>query len=344
MNTVRDSIIYYFSGTGNSKQIALWLAEAALEKGVDCRVVDITSVASPDALEIKKESLLTIVSPTHGFNYPPITIRFIRKLPKGNNRVVLTNTRGGVKIGHFITPGLSGITFMLSTLLLIHKGYKIRGLISFDMPSNWLSIHPALNAQSVNYIFQTAQRKVQRYADKLLAGKPVFPALRDLIQDVLISPVAIGYYLAGRFFLAKSFYASDKCTSCGLCEKNCPLHAIKKSHKHPFWTFKCESCMRCMNACPYEAIQTTHGLWIVLFGLTFFIMGLFHTILADYYQSFFVRLVLFTLVMVALAAILYRVQYLLIKNKRINAVITYASLTFYKFWGRCRYKSEKKSE
>lgn len=338
MNTARDLIIYYFSGTGNSKQVALWWAEAALKKGIAARVVDITTVTNPNSLEINSDSLMLIVSPTHGFNYPPVTIRFIRRLPRGKNLVVLANTRAGLKIGRFITPGLSGITFMLSAILLLSKGYKLGGLISFDMPSNWLSIHPALSAESANYIFHSMQQKVQRYADKLFDGQSVFPALRDLIQDLLISPVAIGYYLAGRFFLAKSFYASNACTSCGLCEKNCPLHAIKKSRKRPYWTFRCESCMKCMNSCPQEAIQTTHGLWVLLFGLTFLIMGLLQPVLADYYRTFAGKLALFTLILLALVAILYPIQYVLIKNRRINAAITYMSLTFYKFWGRYRCK------
>ena len=61
-------------------------------------------------------------------------------------------------------------------------------------------------------------------------------ALYDIIQDTLISPVAIGYMYAGRYFFAKSFITSSDCDNCPICEKTCPVNAIKQVDGRMFWT------------------------------------------------------------------------------------------------------------
>jgi hypothetical protein len=55
---------------------------------------------------------------------PAIMLKFIRRFPKWKNKVVLMNTRAGMLIGKFITPGLTGIAFYLSALILFLKGFQ----------------------------------------------------------------------------------------------------------------------------------------------------------------------------------------------------------------------------
>ena len=89
------------------------------------------------------------------------------------------------------------------------------------------------------------------------------------------------YYFVGRFGLAKTFYATNDCSNCNLCLKQCPVKAIERVDSRMFWSYKCESCMKCLSNCPESAIQTSHSytaaLWIVVFGL----------ILPWVYNSFF---------------------------------------------------------
>ena len=97
-------------------------------------------------------------------------------------------------------------------------------------------------------------------------GKRIYNGLYNLPIDLLISPLAFGYYIAGRFFLSKTFIASYKCTNCGLCIRECPTASIKLVNNRPFWKLTCESCMRCLNHCPEKAIEAAHGM-AVLFWL-----------------------------------------------------------------------------
>lgn len=338
MKKIEKVIIFYFSGTGNARMIASWFSKCALENNTYCRIFDIASKNDLDLKVIDSESLIIIISPIHGFNYPKITLDFIRSFQKGNNQVVLMNTRAGMKIGNMITPGLTGIAFFLSSFILKKKGYNIIGQIPFDMPSNWLSIHPAPRKEAIRFIYEKNYHRIQSHFGKLYLGKTDFASNRDIIQDLLISPIALAYYVVGRFFLAKSYYASSKCNNCSLCIRQCPVQAIRMINARPFWSLKCESCMKCMNYCPLQAIETTHGLWLVIIVLTSTVCTfLFHDLLPNVYWiiRFFVsNIILFTLLLV-----LYRIQHWALRNKFIAKVISLTSLTHYKFWGR--YKANQ---
>jgi Pyruvate/2-oxoacid:ferredoxin oxidoreductase delta subunit len=344
MNQFKKIIIYYFSGTGNSKNVALWFANTAKEKGIDCQLFNIAQI---DRLNIKKtdpEALIAFASPVHGFNYPPVMLHFIMRFPKGKNKVLLMNTRAGMLIGKFITPGLSGITFYLSSLILKIKGYSIRAMFPVDLPSNWISVHPGLNARTVKYLHQKNKERINAFADRVLQGKSDFRSLREIIQDILASPISLGYYFAGRFFISKTYYASKDCDNCDVCIKGCPVKAIKKVDGRPFWTFNCESCMKCMGNCPKKAIETAHGFII---GFMILMSGVVFALFYKYFEMFFFKFekgiisnIVETLICLGLLGISYRIVHYLMRFRTFERLMVYTSLTKYKFWGR-RYKALK---
>ncbi|MCX8105949.1 MAG: EFR1 family ferrodoxin [Ignavibacterium album] len=330
--------IFYFSGTGNSKQVAGWISECASARSMDCQLYDISKTDLSQVEPLDPDALIIIISPIHGFNYPKITLDFIRRFPAGKNKIVLMNTRAGMKIGSFVTPGLTGIAFIVSSLILKLKGYKIVGQIPFDMPSNWISLHPALRENAVKYIHKKIYSRVKKHTAKIFSGKNDFWALRDLVQDILISPIAIAYYLVGRFALAKTFYASYKCDNCDVCIKQCPVKAIEKINNHPYWTFKCESCMKCMNSCSKRAIETAHGLFTITVLLNSTLSALILTpFLQENILNDSIRYITVNLLFLALLWVFYKAQHLLVSKNFLGKVITLTSLTYYKFWGR--YKS-----
>jgi NAD-dependent dihydropyrimidine dehydrogenase PreA subunit len=77
--------------------------------------------------------------------------------------------------------------------------------------------------------------------------------------------------LFGRPILGKLFLADERCTSCGICARNCPFGAIRmlgRPAPRPYWTWHCESCMRCMNVCPENAVQAWQPGLVGLVALT----------------------------------------------------------------------------
>jgi len=343
--------IYYFSGTGNARSVAKWIKQTSESKHVETELVDIGRLEKRNVQHVSKNTLIGFCAPTHGFNFPPIMLHFILRFPKAKqNQVFLINTRAGMKFGKHFLPGLSGIALLLSSLILMMKGYKVIGLRSIDLPSNWISLHPGMKPSTIESIFIKRKEDTIDFATKLLAGKRVYSAFKDIVQDILISPIAVGYYLIGRFVFAKSFIASKDCSRCDLCIKKCPVNAIKIVDNRCFWTHKCESCMQCMNICPQRSIETVHGF---IFGISYLIYAvilvwLYKLLsienLAHHYFAEGVSkplLLIFDSVIYLLLLILgYRIMHFLLRFKLFERLFVLTSLTTYKFWRR--YKPSKK--
>jgi Pyruvate/2-oxoacid:ferredoxin oxidoreductase delta subunit len=341
MGTYQKLAIYYFSGTGNSKNVALWMSSVASKNNI---VSEIINIATIDRLSIATPSpgaLIVFISPTHGFNYPPVMLHFIARFPKGKNKVILMNTRAGMLIGKFIVPGLTGAAFLLSAFVLKLKGYSITGTMPVDLPSNWISLHPGLNERTVKYLHEKNKEKVTAFAEKVISGNTCFKASHEHVVNIIISPVAIGYYFVGRFVFAKSFYASSACNHCDLCIRNCPVKAIVKIDNRPYWTFNCESCMNCMGHCPQRSIETAHGFVI---GYILYSSALTSLFFKYFNQLFFkvehgvVKFVMDTLLYLFFLGLFYFIIHCLMRFKFIERLMVYTSLTKYKFWGR-RYKA-----
>lgn len=341
MNTSQNLIIYYFSGTGNSQNVARWMANEAQAQGKACTLINIATVDRKHITAPDPDAMVAFVSPVHGFNYPPVMMHFIVRFPKGKNKVLLMNTRAGMLIGKWVTPGLTGIAFYFSALFLLLKGYAIKGMFPVDMPSNWISLHPGLNARTVEYLHAKNKERVTAFARRIYSGRSDLRALREIVQDMLIAPISLGYYFVGRFLLAKTYYASKDCDNCDLCIKSCPVKAIVKVDNRPFWTFNCESCMRCMGNCPKKAIETGHGYTIAYLFASSVLTGLFFTYFDQWVfpiENRFLHWVVETLLFLSLFALLYLLVHYLMRFRWFERLMVYTSLTKYKFWGR-RYKA-----
>jgi len=335
--------IYYFSGTGNSKNVVDWISDECEKHEIVVEKINISNTHRRNLAKPNENELIVFTSPIHGFNYPPIMFHFIINFPKGNNDIILMNTRAGMKVGKFITPGLTGIAFYLSSVILMFKGYNIKGFFPVDLPSNWISIHPGLNDKTIKYLHEKNFIKVKEFINKILEGRLYFKCKKEIIQDLLISPIAVLYYIIGRFVLSKTYYASASCNNCGACIKNCPVNAIKEVSGKPYWTYHCESCMKCMSNCPEKAIETGHGFIISIIFLFSFLSTQINLTFNKYFFTTSNPVVEFILEQVVFFIVLtigYRFFHYLKRFKIINRIAVYTSLTKYKFWGK-RYKAIK---
>ena len=53
-----------------------------------------------------------------------------------------------------------------------------------------------------------------------------------------------------------SLSVTENCIGCGLCEKKCPVDAIRIKNGKPVWVKeKCAMCLGCLHRCPEFAIQ-----------------------------------------------------------------------------------------
>ncbi len=347
----KNLIVYHFSGTGNARNSAEWIVKEAMKKGMNTHLIKMDRAVRPEIPDLAEgKTLIGFCYPTHGFNAAPAAISYIRKFPRlKGSKVFLLNTRAGMKLSKMFLPGLSGMALYAPAIILLLKGYGIVALKPVDLPSNWISLHPGLRKKVVDSIYVHWHKNVVRFANKILAGKKVWRGLFDLPIDLLLLPISIGYYFVARYCLAKTFIATDSCTLCLKCVKECPVEALKVKANYPFWTYRCESCMRCMNNCPERAIETAHGviipLWYVAWSIVTPIafVSVIHAFeifdkLGVFWRELIYNLI-WAIVFVSFSFIGYRLLHYLMRFRIFNLIVAYTSFTKYKFWRR--YKAPK---
>ena len=339
-----DSLyIYYISGTGNARVSAEWIADEARKKGLDVNLQKIDRLENITLPDISRRTLIGFAFPTHGFNAAPIMLRFIAGFPRGSGQIFLLNTRAGMKLYKLFTPGLSGLALIFPAFILMLKGYRCIGFRPVDLPSNWIPLHPGIRQKVIDSIFARCEPIVRHFAIKILSGQKVYRGLISLPVDIAISPLALGYYMAGRFFLSKTFIANNKCNNCGLCIRECPTSSIRLVRNRPYWKLTCESCMRCLNHCPERAIEAAHGMAVVFYLLIISIntwIGLrVIDLLNISLEAGWLKILsqLSSLVLTIIVPLFfYTIFHYAMGLKPVNYLVRFTSLTTFKFWRRYR--------
>ncbi len=349
MENWKSLYIYYISGTGNARASSEWIADEAAKRGLRAVVQQIDRLENIVFPAGDEKPLIGFAFPTHGFNAAPIMIRFISGFPGGLcKEVFLLNTRAGMKLYKAFMPGLSGVALLVPALLLRLKGYKCIGYRPVDLPSNWIPLHPGLRKKVIESIFKRCERIVRNFANTIFSGKKVYCGLYSLPVDLLVSPLALGYYIGGRFFLSKTFIANNNCNNCGLCIKECPTASIVYVEGRPYWKLTCESCMRCLNHCPRKAIEAAHGmaaLFLIIISIIntqiiIFIINILH-IQPRAWWWILISNIIGIGGMVLMATLLYRISHFAMALKPVKYLIRFTSLTALPFWRRYNLTGKK---
>ncbi len=354
----KSATICFWSGTGNSYRVSNWLGKIADKRGLKTQIISLDKAISEKIFPAEKEGFMAIVFPTHGFTAPWHVLKTVWKLPQGNaNHVFCLATRAGLKFGSLFIPGISGSATFIIALLLLIKGYKVRGAMSIDMPSNWFSLHPIQCLTNHEAIIDRAEHKVASFIEKVLSDSKIWFTgnnLYEIILGTLLSFISIAYLLMGRFFLAKLFFANNNCDGCGICEQNCTVKAIAmrgKDRHIPFWKYKCESCMKCAAFCPRNAIEAGHSWGVILYFISVFpisvyllsLIGFDPASIGNHGRSLICNL-LDILYFYPAIFISYYIFNLLVRIPSLNFFFTHTTMTHLSFWGRYREPKTKLKE
>jgi len=351
----KNAVIYYWSGTGNSYRASTWMGNIAENNGLNTRVLSIDKKDPAEKIKSGSDSLVGIVFPTHGFTAPWHLLKFIWHLPYGNlTHAFCAATRAGLKFGPVFIPGISGSATFIVAMILMFKGYNVRGSMSVDMPSNWYSLHPIQSRKSHESIINRAKLKVARFMERILPNNKVwftFNNLYEITWGVLLSFISVAYLFMGRFFLAKLFFANKNCDGCGVCASYCSVKAIKmwgKENPKPFWKYNCESCMRCAAFCPHNAIEAGHSWGVVLYFITAvpvsaYLFSWFNAHVSDVgnIEGNWVGNILDLIYYYPAIFISYYIFNALIRIPAINWIFTHTTMTHSSLWGRYREPDTK---
>jgi len=232
--------ILFFSGTGNTRWAAGFLAERLEANGHRVRIHDLEEEL-PSGLE--NCDLIVLAHPIYGANLPRLVADAARNpgFPSGLPLDVLATFGYVNALGYFRESRALGLP--------IHSCYNLRMFNDVTTPSvrgRILSVRdrlvrrPAIEASldAIAKSMASGKRKVQGLGPYLLPGLAIGRLSRDRLRDnwksLSVDP--------------------GRCTHCLRCAKSCPAASIEVSGTGFRFLETCTACMRCYNSCPVQAI------------------------------------------------------------------------------------------
>jgi Pyruvate/2-oxoacid:ferredoxin oxidoreductase delta subunit len=236
------TVIYYFTGTGNSLAVAKKIA-AALG---DCELVSIASQKDIPGTIVPAADRVGIVCPVYFSGLPLMIADFAARLDCSRTRYTF-----GV-----VTFGGSGSAPTLRQLDGLLRKTHDRGLdagFSVKMPGNYIFMYGSPAGEKQVRILESANNQIAEIIPFIERSEH-----RNLPRSIiswLLHAVAYPWFTAHAGTEDKKFSVTDACTSCGTCAKVCPAGNIELVNGKPVWHHHCEVCCGCIHICPAQAIQ-----------------------------------------------------------------------------------------
>ena len=233
-----ESMIIYFSATGNSKYVASQVAEATKD--------DINSITDIDgSIRLQQGESLGIVIPTYFYWIPSVVKTFFEnvKIECSESTYIYSIATCG---------GTSGQASQTVGRLLAKKGKSVNAYFDIVSPDNWTPMFDANNTEKVNKALENEKLQIEKIVGRILKQEK-----GDFINHALPLPLAkiiSLFYEPSR--KTSHLHVESQCIGCGICMNNCPVKAIEIRDGKPVWVKdKCAMCLGCLHKCPTFAIQ-----------------------------------------------------------------------------------------
>lgn len=249
------TIIYYFSATGNSFFVAKRLSTL-----LHADIISMGALISQTEIQTEAEAI-GLVFPVYYAASPVIVTDFVRKIKEVEKKYIFT----AITFGGGIGDALKQCKKSLKT-----KNGRISLAYGIHLPQNGF-YKKSENHEKLN---EVAIIRCKQIADKVKAGKKgvyhhslLIEGLIKVINPVIFQPLvkstlrmASGLHKEKNLeklihFTDNGFRSNDKCNSCGICSKVCPVSNINIVDGKPEWQHKCENCLACYHWCPNHAIE-----------------------------------------------------------------------------------------
>ncbi len=233
------TVIYYYTGTGNS----LWTARVLAKELGKTEIYHMKEAIK--AGKVVKADAMGIVFPVHMWGVPGPVIQFLRTIKEGSAKYYFSLAVNGGQVSR--------------TLIQLKKHMRSLGLLlsaGFDilLPSNYIPWGGPGPSEHLQKLSDDAEKKIKLAAEYIAAGKSGFIEKGPLWQRILFTALyKMTFNMVPK--MDKKFWVDDKCNGCKTCEKVCPAGNIVIEEKKPVWQHNCEQCLACIQWCPQEAIQ-----------------------------------------------------------------------------------------
>lgn len=239
-------MIFYFSGTGNSKHVAEQLAAMLGE-----RLVAIAEAVAEGTytFALAEGESVGWVFPTYSWGPAPVAADFASRVQLQGccaHTYCYMVTTCGDEVGETVTMFAKSL-----------GNISLKAAFSVQMPNNYILL-PGFDVDDK----ALERSKVEASAARIKAVAEAIAAKREII-DVVVGPwrrlkSRLIYPLFRRFAMSDKAFAAnaDVCTRCGLCARECPAKNITlDGGSLPRWHGNCTMCLSCIHRCPVRAIE-----------------------------------------------------------------------------------------
>lgn len=228
-------MIYYFSGTGNSK----WIAEEMARRTED----ECKSLSGEKTLRSIEDEVLGLVFPIYAWGVPEVVLDFIKTI-QGKPSYTYAIATCGEEAGYAMKS--------------LQKKLPLDACYTVVMPNNYVVGSNLEPEDSIRKKITKAKEDLFHMADEVKNRRKVVKVEEGTFPLLKSTLIHFGFNLAARS--TKPFYVTDACISCGQCARDCPAEAIEmREGKAVYVKNKCYMCTSCINKCPVEAIQYGKG-------------------------------------------------------------------------------------
>ncbi len=233
-------MVIYFTGTGNSRWAAQYLAEELGQEALDC----FEAVRGGRRDTYQSQEPWIFVCPTYAWRIPRVFEEFLLASRfQGNRKAYFLLTCGG-SIGDAPTH---------LEKLCRKLGLEYMGTADLVMPENYVAMFQVPEPEEAEKIRCQALSVLGKQKEAIAAGqrlRPAQPGLKGRLQTWVVNPLF--YLLCVR---AKPFLATEDCVGCGVCVQKCPMNNVRLKNGRPVWGDSCTHCMACISYCPVEAVE-----------------------------------------------------------------------------------------
>lgn len=235
------TLIYYFTGSGNSLAAARKIA-AALS---DTELVPIAGLKDTPGKIIPSADRVGIVCPVYDAGVPVIVKEFAERLDIGAVPYAFC----------IVTMGGIGISALHQLSAVLQAGCRRTPDASFAvrMPGNFPPVGVPPSGEEKEEILRKADAALAGIAARIENGETVPPSFSPL--SALMKAITYGSFSRQVHGSDTAFTVEETCTSCETCANVCPVQNIAMVNGRPAWLHHCELCCACLHFCPVEAIQ-----------------------------------------------------------------------------------------
>ena len=237
-------MIFYFSGTGNSKYVAERVASSLEDHVISLR--DAVR-ARRYRYDVSREERIGFVVPVYFQGLPSILNFFLEKLELANYR--------GQYIYLVLTCGKwTGNAAEQLAKALKKKGLTLSAQFGVIMVDNYIPAFTIPDEAGAERILDEAEEAIND-ACRAIRAKGIGDYNR-CHGPAPAAQTAVMYPTYDRGRSTKPFVVTDHCIGCGLCQEVCPCGAITIAGGKPAWVKpKCVQCLTCLHRCPAQAIH-----------------------------------------------------------------------------------------